>query len=168
MFASSPADFSARVMPASIPSATISSCRDAPGAPGCGWGGDAGRWLAFFAMEVACRGRQRNGAPGSFRLSKSIFAGRADAPCVKPANARASPPHELADYIFQTHHQFLWCEMPRLHAMAERVKECFSWCAGIVVWTHRLFSLSIDLLAPVAMVECTADPPPLDRQTLCL
>ena len=78
------------------------------------------------------------------------------APAQNPAKL---PPHELADYIFQPHHQFLWCEMPRLHAMAERVKECFSWCAGIVVWTHRLFSLSIDLLAPAAMVECTAETP---------
>ncbi len=36
-------------------------------------------------------------------------------------NPAELPPHELAAYIFQTHHQFLWRELPRLHAMSERV-----------------------------------------------
>ena len=42
------------------------------------------------------------------------------APAQNPAEL---PPHELADYIFQTHHQFLWRELPRLHAMAERLAQ---------------------------------------------
>jgi hypothetical protein len=35
-----------------------------------------------------------------------------------PANL---PPHELAAYIIDTHHGFLRRELPRLHAMSERV-----------------------------------------------
>ena len=40
------------------------------------------------------------------------------APAQNPAEL---PPQELVAYIFQTHHQFLWRELPRLHAMSERV-----------------------------------------------
>ena len=40
------------------------------------------------------------------------------APAFNPA---ALPAHELAEYIVETHHEFLREELPRLHAMAERV-----------------------------------------------
>ena len=40
------------------------------------------------------------------------------APTQNPAEL---PPHELADYIIEVHHRFLRSELPRLHAMAERV-----------------------------------------------
>lgn len=40
----------------------------------------------------------------------------------KPAfNAAELPPQELATYIVKTHHRFLRRELPRLHAMAQRV-----------------------------------------------
>ena len=38
-------------------------------------------------------------------------------------NPAALPPHELADYIVATHHGFLRRELPRLHAMSERVAQ---------------------------------------------
>ncbi len=40
------------------------------------------------------------------------------APAQNPAGL---PPHELAAYIVATHHSFLRSELPRLHAMSERV-----------------------------------------------
>jgi regulator of cell morphogenesis and NO signaling len=40
------------------------------------------------------------------------------APAFNPAEL---PAHELAEYIVETHHEFLREELPRLHAMAERV-----------------------------------------------
>ena len=40
------------------------------------------------------------------------------APAQNPAGL---PPHELAAYIVETHHGFLRRELPRLHAMSERV-----------------------------------------------
>ncbi len=36
-------------------------------------------------------------------------------------NPAELPPHELAVYIVEKHHRFLYRELPRLHAMAERV-----------------------------------------------
>ena len=36
-------------------------------------------------------------------------------------NPAELPAHELAEYIVETHHEFLREELPRLHAMAERV-----------------------------------------------
>jgi regulator of cell morphogenesis and NO signaling len=38
-------------------------------------------------------------------------------------NPAELPPHELATYIVETHHGFLRRELPRLHAMAERVAQ---------------------------------------------
>lgn len=38
-------------------------------------------------------------------------------------NPAELPPHELADYIVETHHGFLRRELPRLHAMSARVAQ---------------------------------------------
>ena len=43
-----------------------------------------------------------------------------NAPVENPATL---PLHDLADYIVETHHNFLRRELPRLHAMADRVAE---------------------------------------------
>jgi regulator of cell morphogenesis and NO signaling len=42
------------------------------------------------------------------------------APADNPAEL---PPHELTEYIVRTHHNFLRRELPRLHAMSERVAQ---------------------------------------------
>jgi regulator of cell morphogenesis and NO signaling len=42
------------------------------------------------------------------------------APARNPAEL---PPHELAAYLVETHHALLRCELPRLHAMSERVAQ---------------------------------------------
>ena len=42
---------------------------------------------------------------------------------VPTRNPAELPPHELASYIIETHHTFLRRELPRLHAMAERVAQ---------------------------------------------
>ena len=38
-------------------------------------------------------------------------------------NPAELPADALAEYIFQKHHQFLWNELPRLHAMSKRVAQ---------------------------------------------
>lgn len=38
-------------------------------------------------------------------------------------NPAKLPPDQLAAYIVETHHEFLRCELPRLHSMAERVAQ---------------------------------------------
>lgn len=88
------------------------------------------RVFQAFPIDFCCQGGrtlretcERKGLAAA-SVVEELEAELADksAPAQKPAEL---PPHELANYIFQTHHQFLWCEMLRLHAMAERVKRMF-------------------------------------------
>lgn len=53
-----------------------------------------------------------------------------------PANL---PPDRLAEYIFQTHHRFLWDELPRLHAMSERVARVHGGHTPALVEMHEVF-----------------------------
>lgn len=59
------------------------------------------------------------------------------APEVNPANF---PPALLADYIEQTHHQFLKDELPRVHAMATRVAQVHGPHNPSLLEVHRIFT----------------------------
>lgn len=58
------------------------------------------------------------------------------APAFNPAEL---PAHELAEYIVETHHEFLREELPRLHAMAERVANVHGAHTPSLVEVFRIF-----------------------------
>lgn len=58
------------------------------------------------------------------------------APTFNPAEL---PPHELAEYIVETHHDFLREELPRLHAMAERVANVHGGHTPSLVEVFKIF-----------------------------
>ena len=58
------------------------------------------------------------------------------APAFNPAEL---PAHELAAYIVETHHEFLREELPRLHAMAERVAKVHGVHTPSLVEVFRIF-----------------------------
>lgn len=53
-----------------------------------------------------------------------------------PANL---PPDRLTDYLLQTHHRFLWDELPRLRAMSERVARVHGGHTPSLVKMHEVF-----------------------------
>ncbi len=84
------------------------------------------RVFQAFQIDFCCQGGrtlreacERKGIAAA-SVVEQLEAESADksSPAQNPANLS---PDKLAEYIFQTHHQFLWRELPRLHAMAERV-----------------------------------------------
>lgn len=86
------------------------------------------RVFQAFQIDFCCQGGrtlheacERKGIAAA-SVVEQLEAELADksAPAQNPADL---PADELAEYIFQKHHQFLWRELPRLHAMAERVAQ---------------------------------------------
>lgn len=86
------------------------------------------RVFQSFQIDFCCQGGrtlreacERKGIAAA-SVVEQLEAEMADksAPAQNPAEL---PAHDLAAYIFQTHHQFLWRELPRLHAMSERVAQ---------------------------------------------
>jgi regulator of cell morphogenesis and NO signaling len=66
------------------------------------------------------------------------------APTQNPATL---PPHELAAYIVEKHHNFLRRELPRLHAMSERVAHVHG---GHTPHLVEIFDVYIDMEAELA------------------
>jgi regulator of cell morphogenesis and NO signaling len=73
------------------------------------------------------------------------------APAQNPANL---PPQELADYIVENHHSFLQRELPRLHAMSERVAHVHGGhTPSLVEIFHVLISLEDELTSHMMKEE---------------
>ena len=84
------------------------------------------RVFQSFAIDFCCQGVrtlreacERKGVPIA-TVIEQLEAEQAakSAPVDNPAEL---PTDELAEYIFEKHHRFLWDELPRLRAMSERV-----------------------------------------------
>ena len=56
------------------------------------------------------------------------------------SNPAELPPHELCDHIVQQHHDFLRQELPRLHAMSERVARVHGGHTGSLVEVFQIFT----------------------------
>jgi regulator of cell morphogenesis and NO signaling len=86
------------------------------------------RVFQSFQIDFCCQGgRTLSEACERKGISLDAVIGQLEAeladkaaPVANPADL---PPHELADYIVTTHHEFLRREFPRLHAMSERVAQ---------------------------------------------
>lgn len=86
------------------------------------------RVFQSFGIDFCCQGGRtlreacvKKGV-GVDSVMEQLEAELADkaAPGKNPAEL---PPHDLASFIVETHHRFLWREMPRLKAMAARVAQ---------------------------------------------
>ena len=100
------------------------------------------------------------------------------APAQNPAGL---PPHELAAYIVETHHGFLRRELPRLHAMSERVAHVHgSHTPSLVEMFHIFTGMEAELAshmmkeeqvlfpAVVAMSQGAPAPGTLDVPIACM
>ena len=103
------------------------------------------RIFQSFNIDFCCQGGrtlreacERRGVPGT-TLVEQLEAELADKSAPKSHNPANLPPDRLAEYIFQTHHQFLWNEFPRLHAMSERVARVHGGHTPSLVEMHEVF-----------------------------
>lgn len=79
-----------------------------------------------FGIDFCCQGGrtlreacERKGVASAAVVEQLEAEGREkSSPAANPADL---PPHELANYIVDVHHAYLRAELPRLHAMAQRV-----------------------------------------------
>lgn len=86
------------------------------------------RVFQFFNIDFCCQGKRTLHEACTLKgvaiedVIEQLEAETADpaAPAINPAEL---PPAELVDYIIEQHHGFLRRELPRLHAMAERVAQ---------------------------------------------
>jgi len=84
------------------------------------------RVFESFGIDYCCQGGRtlreacaRKGVAAG-AVVEQLEAGLRDNPAPE-VNPATFPPAELADHIVNTHHRFLRDELPRLHAMAQRV-----------------------------------------------
>jgi len=63
----------------------------------------------------------------------------AAAPAEQENNPAELPPAELADYIVETHHEFLRRELPRLHQMSARVAQVHGGHTPSLIEIHEVF-----------------------------
>jgi regulator of cell morphogenesis and NO signaling len=76
-------------------------------------------------------------------ISASLIVRQLEAELVEPVapsqNPAELPPHELAAYIVETHHGYLRRELPRLHAMSERVAHVHAGHTPALVEVFQIF-----------------------------
>lgn len=103
------------------------------------------RIFQSFHIDFCCQGArtlreacERKGVP-SATVVEQLEAELADKSAPKNHNPANLPPDRLAEYIFQTHHRFLWDELPRLHAMSERVARVHGGHTPSLVEMHDVF-----------------------------
>lgn len=116
------------------------------------------RVFQAFGIDFCCQGGRtlreackiKNIAPES--VIEQLEAGMQDKgePEENPA---LLPSDELADYIVATHHQYLRSEMPRIHAMAERVAKVHGGHTPSLVEVHEIFCAMEDELNSHMMKE---------------
>ena len=127
-------------------------------------------------LQAACERKQIAADP----VVEQLEAELADktAPAFNPAEL---PAHELAEYIVETHHEFLRGELPRLHAMEERVAnvhgahtpslvEVFKIFLGVEeeLTSHMAKEEQILFPAVSAMSRGEVKPMPLDGPIHCM
>lgn len=85
------------------------------------------RIFQALGIDFCCQGgRTLNEACARKQVSAESVVDQLEAELADKApaqNAAELPPAELADYIVETHHGFLKRELPRLHAMSQRVAQ---------------------------------------------
>jgi len=86
------------------------------------------RVFESFSIDFCCQGArtlreacERKGIAAD-AVVEQLEAEMSDKAAPKQ-NPATLPPHELVGYIVTTHHTYLWQELPRLHAMSERVAQ---------------------------------------------
>lgn len=104
------------------------------------------RVFQSFNIDFCCLGGrtlrdacERKGVPIA-SVVEQLEAELADKSAPKSPNPANLPPDRRADYIFQTHHRFLWDELPRLHALSERVARVHGGHTQSLVEMHEVFS----------------------------
>jgi regulator of cell morphogenesis and NO signaling len=123
--------------------------------------GEPGRSRVFqaFQIDFCCQGG-RTLREACERKGVSLDAVLGQLEALRPASAEAHanpadlPPHELADYIVETHHAFLRREFPRLHAMSERVAHVHGGHTPSLVEVFQVYcGLEAELISHMAKEE---------------
>lgn len=103
------------------------------------------RIFQSFNIDFCCQGGrtlreacERKGVP-DVTVVEQLEAELADRSTPESHNPANLPPDRLAEYIFQTHHHFLWEELPRLHAMSERVARVHGGHTPSLMEMHEVF-----------------------------
>lgn len=140
----------------------------------------------MFEIDFCCQGGrtlreacERNGLPIETLIEQ--LETEAVTPSDTATNPAALPPAELASYIVEKHHRFLGRELPRLHAMAERVAQVHGGHTPSLIEVFRVFIALEDEMnthmmkeervlfpAIVAMSRGQTAPVPLDEPIECM
>lgn len=116
------------------------------------------RVFQSFGIDFCCQGGrtlreacERKGVAAQSVLEQ-LEAEARDRSDSRP-NPAHLPPHELAAYIVETHHAYLWSELPRLQAMAQRVAHVHGGHTPSLVEVFNVFSALQEELAMHMMKE---------------
>ena len=144
------------------------------------------RVFQSFKIDFCCQGGKtlREACAGKGVLLESVIEqleAESLAGVPEVANPAELPPAELADYIEQRHHGFLRNELPRLHAMSQRVAhvhgghtpslvEVFDTFCGLQqeLESHLMKEEQILFPAIRAIATGQAAPMPLDGPIACM
>lgn len=103
------------------------------------------RVFQTFGIDFCCQGgRTLQEACGRKGIAIDAVVEQLEAEMAEPAppaqNPAELPPAQLAAYIVERHHAFLWRELPRLYAMAERVANVHGGHTPSLVEIFRVFN----------------------------
>jgi regulator of cell morphogenesis and NO signaling len=145
------------------------------------------RVFQLFGIDFCCQGGRtlreacqiKGIAPEA--MVAQIEAEAADMAGLSGPNPAELPPVHLVEHILQKHHRYLWNELPRLHAMSERVALVHGGHTPSLVRLHEVFLGLEEELAQhmmkeekvlfpliVEMAGNNADPVPLDGPIACM
>lgn len=143
------------------------------------------RVFQSFQIDFCCQGSrtlreacERKGVALASVVDALESESSAPAPAANPATL---PPADLADYIVREHHAFLRRELPRLHAMADRVARVHGGHTPSLVEVFQVFTgLEAELIHHLEKEEVVlfpairdmagraSDGPPLEIPVACM
>lgn len=116
------------------------------------------RVFQSFGIDFCCQGgRTLREACGLKGLTVDSVVGQLEAATAEPEasveNPAQLPPADLIGYIVDKHHAYLRAELPRIHAMAERVAKVHGGHTPSLVEVHEVFRAMAEELASHMMKE---------------